>query len=177
MIVCTQTKYIQVIFMRKKFCVLIFVICLFLQSCGSNATADEIAFKLLNLYPTVPPCSQYVKYSGEHEAGYITPEDFSYFYTGKHQELPEWDLIDQFRVIMSDSTYFFEIHVIKVKSSADTEEIAKLLERRVRLIDLYNKEESDYPAEKPLLYTKGKYVILIATDDNEAASRLLDKIL
>lgn len=163
--------------MKKTLCLLPVILCLLLSSCGKNVSVDDIAFGLLNQYAFIPPCSQYVKYCEEHEAGYISPEDFSYLYTGRREKLPEWDLIDSFRLILSDSTYFFEIHVIKVKSSADTEEVAKLLERRVTLIELYNKEESDYPARKPLLIVKGKYVILAATDDNEAASRLIDRIL
>ena len=72
---------------------------------------------------------------------------------------------------------FFEIHVICAKTTDQADEIAKLLDRRARLLSLHNKLNDDYPAVDPLVYVSGRYAILVATADNESARRLLDKLL
>ncbi len=169
--------------MRKKlFKITAFILCfIFLFSLFSCTTegisADEIAFKLLNLYTDVPSCTQYIKYAEKYTSGYISPEDFSFLYTGKKTRLPEWDLIEEFRIIVSDSTDFFEIHVIKTNNATDTDELSKLLGRRKSLLELYNKEDGDFPAKTPEIFTSGRYVVFLATYDNESAIRLLKKLL
>ncbi len=165
--------------MKRKLLPVIFVVLILLvqTSCGRRYTADEVAFRLLNLYPTLPPSSQYVKNGEKYGAGYISEEDFGYLYTGEKTILPEWDMIDDFRIILSDATTAFEIHVIRVMTASDTEEIAKLLRRRAELLTLHNKIEEDYLAEEPLVYVSGHYAILVVTSDNEAALRLLKKML
>lgn len=150
---------------------------LLLNGCSSKMTADGLAFRLLNQYPSIPPCSQYVKHGERYEPGYLSPEDFAYLYTGEAVRLPEWDTIEDFRLILSDTTAFFEIHVIRTKTTDQADEIAKLLDRRAKLLSLHNKLNDDYPAEDPLVYISGRYAILVATADNESARRLLDKLL
>ncbi len=157
---------------------LLCLLLLILPGCGkAGLSADDLAFRLLNLYPALPPCSQYVKNADPYSAGYLSPEDFAYFYTGERTRLPEWDLIGEFRLILSDSTEFFEIHILKSVNATDVDEIKKLLDRRERLLLLYNKEEGDYPAKRPVVFTKGRYAVLLATDDNESALRLLERLL
>jgi len=165
--------------MKIRLCVLLILltIVLLLGSCTSEMTADGLAYKLLNLYPALPPCSQYVKNGEEYEAGYLSPEDFAYLYTGEATRLPEWDTIEDFRLILSDTTAFFEIHVIRTTTADQADEIAKLLDRRARLLSLHNKLNEDYQAEDPLVYVSGRYAILVATPDNESARRLLEKLL
>ena len=150
--------------------------CLVLTGCAQDLTADELAFRLLNLYPQLPPCSQFVKDGEAYTAGYLSPEDFALLYTGESTRLSEWDKIEDFRLVLSDSTTFFELHVICAKTASDTDEIAKLLKRRADLLALHNKGEEDLPAREPLIFVSGRYAILVATDDNEAAARLLERL-
>lgn len=140
-------------------------------------SVDDIAYRLLNLYSDIPPCSQYVKNARQYTSGYISPEDFSFLYTGVYQKLPEWDMIEEFRLIMSGTTDSFEIHIIKAVSSSDSDEISKLLSRRIKLLSSHNHKEEDFPAKEPILYTEGRYVILLATSDNNSAVKLLKKLL
>ncbi len=149
-----------------------------LLSCkNSSLSADDLAYRLLNLYPDIPPCTQYIKNGDEYSTGYISSDDFTFLYLGEKVCLPEWDLIDSFRLIMSNSTEFFEIHIIKLKNSTDSEEVAKLLNRRKRLIGLYIAEDPDFPARAPELFIRGKYLVLLATYDNQSALKLLNKLL
>ena len=46
---------------------------LLLSGCSSEMKADGLAFRLLNLYPSIPPCSQYVKHGERYEPGYLSP--------------------------------------------------------------------------------------------------------
>ncbi len=166
-------------FQRCFLCLTSVILVIFmLTSCGNQGkTADDIAFKLLNLYPSLPPCTQYIKNGEKFMSGYISPEDFAFLYLGERVVLPEWELIDEFRIIMSDNTEFFELHVIKAESSADSDELRKLLERRKRLIELYIKEENDFPIVNAEIYIKGRFLVLVATDDNRSAVELLRKLL
>ena len=162
---------------KRRILLFLLTVILLLGSCSSELTADGLAFRLLNLYPSLPPCSQYIKHGEKYEVGYLSPEDFAYLYTGESVKLPEWNTIEDFRLILSDTTAFFEIHVIRAKTTDQADEIAKLLDRRARLLSLHNKLNDDYPAEDPLVYVSGRYAILVATADNESARRLLDKLL
>lgn len=154
------------------------VLTVLFSSCGrKDYGADGLAFRLLNLYDSLPPCSQFIKNGEEYSPGYISPEDFSFLYTGKREKLPEWDLIDSFRLIISDSTEFFEIHVIKVRNSTDAEQIVKLAERRQAMLELHNKEDGDFPAKHADIFARGRYIVLLATYDNESAIRMLKRRL
>lgn len=161
--------------MKKSTIILLLIITL--SSCGrTDYGVDGLAFKLLNMYDSIPSCSQYIKNGEEYSPGYISPENFSFLYTGEREKLPEWNLIDSFRLILSDSTDFFEIHVIKVRNTTDAEQIIKLLSRRQALIELYIKADGDFPARHSDIFTSGKYVILLSTYDNESALRLLKRL-
>lgn len=161
----------------KKFAMIV-ILALLLPSCGrKDPGTDGLAFRLLNMYDSLPPCSQFIKNGEKYSSGYISPEDFSFLYTGKNEKLPEWELIDSFRLIISDSTEFFEIHVIKVRNSTDSERIVKLAERRQEMLELHNKEEGDFPAKHADVFARGRYVVLLATYDNESALRLLRRLL
>ena len=148
-----------------------------LSSCAKAVTADGLAYRILNLFPSLPPCSQYITNGEPYTAGYLSPEACASLYTGKETRLPEWDCLEEFRLILSDSPTFFEIHILRTVSASDTEKVAKLLERRAALIRLHNKTEPSFPASDPIVLTRGCFAILLATDDNESVVRLLEKLL
>ncbi len=147
------------------------------SSCSRSLQADDLAFRILNLYSSLPPCSQYVMGAEPYTSGYISQEDFSFLYVGERTKLPEWDMIAEFRLILSCSTTPFEIHVIRMKTASDSDEIAKLLQRRAALLTYHNKTEEDFRVEEPTVIVKGKYAFLIMTYDNAAAELLIEKTL
>ncbi len=150
---------------------------LFLPGCARPESADSLAYRLLNLYPFLPPCSQYIKTDDADSPGYLSAEDFFYLYTGEKIRLPEWERLAEFRLILSDSPTFFEIHILKALSASDADELAELLARRAALLTRYNHGEKHYPAKDPFVFRRGCFAVLVATDDNEAALRLLKRIL
>lgn len=162
---------------RRLLSLLLILLSLALFSCAPRLNADQLAFRLLNLYAELPPCTQYIKNAEPYTVGYLSRGEFAFLYTGRYEPLPEWERIADFRIILSDSTDFFEIHVIRTVTSGDTEAIEKLLRHRAALLSLHNKTEDAYPAKEPLIYISGRFAVLVATDNNEEAHRLLKKLL
>ena len=160
----------------RKITLLVLLCTIFLSSCRGAPSTDTLAHRLLELYD-VPPSSQYVKNGTKGEYGYISPEDFTFLYTGEKEKLPEWELIEDFRIIMSDSQEPFELHVIRVRSSSDTEEIAKLLRKRANMIRYHNKTEESFRVYEPTVFIRFRYVILAVTPDNNAVKLMLKKLI
>lgn len=160
----------------KKTVIFLILSTLILSSCRGNPKVDTVADRLLSLYD-VPPSSQYVKNGTEGEYGYISPEDFTFLYTGEKEKLPEWELIEDFRIILSDSQEPFELHVIRVRSSSDTEEIAKLLRKRADMIRYHNKTEESFRVYEPTVFVRGRYVVLAVTPDNNAVKLMLKSLI
>ena len=150
-----------------------FALAFSLFSCSSNPSVSTLCHHLIKLYPSAPPCSQYVKNCVENEYGYISAEDFFYLYTGRAQMLPEWELIEDFQLILSDTDKPFELHVILAVSSSDIDEIVKLLNKRAELIRYHNKTESSYLSCEPSVFVHGRYAVLAGTEDNNAVKLLL----
>ena len=95
-------------------------------------------------------------------------------YTGKACELPEWDMISEFRLIISETPNLFEIHVLKVKNKSDTELIENLVTKRAELINNFRKTVSSFfTSSEAVVFTKGNYVFFIATPYND---KIIDKI-
>jgi hypothetical protein len=156
---------------------LIVLFCFQTVSCAYSPSVRDVATRLFELYPSSPPCSRYFKYSSDEPFGQISREDFFFLYTGERKRLPEWDIIDDFYLILSDTPSSFELHVIRVYSSSDIDEVKKLLDKRAELIRYHNKTEVSYPAYEPDVFVRGRYVILAVTPDNHAVKLMMKKLL
>ena len=161
--------------MKKTFLVLVILAAL-LSSCRGNPSVDTVAHRLLALYD-IPPSTTYVKHETEGEYGFISPEDFIGLYTGEKEKLPEWELIDDFRIVLSDTTEPFELHVIRVRSSSEVDEIAKLLRKRAAMISYHNKTEESFRIYEPTVFVRGNYVVLAVTPDNNAVKLMLKSLI
>ena len=127
--------------------------------------------------PVKRKVERYFKNSSSSPFGQISSDDFFFLYTGEHKTIPEWDIIDDFYLILSDTPSSFELHIIRAVSSSDIDEVEKLLERRAELIRYHNKTESSYPAYEPDVFVRGRYAVLAVTEDNEAVKLMLKKLL
>ena len=148
-----------------------------LVSCAYSPPVSKIACELFEFYPSAPPCSRYFKYSSDSPFGQISPENFFFLYVGEYKILPEWDIIGDFYLILSDTPSSFELHVIRAVSSSDTDEIKKLLSKRADLIRYHNNTEVSYPAYEPEVFVRGRYAVLAVTPDNEAVNLMMKKLL
>lgn len=148
-----------------------------LFSCAYTPPVSRVASSLFDLYPSAPPCSHYFKYSNNSPFGQIFCEDFFFLYIGERKKIPEWDIIDDFYLILSDTPSSFELHVIRAISSSDVDEIKKLLDKRASLIRYHNSTEVSYPAYEPDVFVRGRYVVLAVTPDNAAVKLMMKKLL
>ena len=153
------------------------VFCLQITSCSYTPPVSDVAVRLFELYPSSPPCSHYFKNSSNSPFGKISREDFFFLYTGERKSIPEWDIIDDFYLILSDTPSSFELHVIRAVSSSDVDEVKKLLDKRAELIRYHNKTETSYPAYEPEVFVRGRYAVLAVTPDNHAVKLMMKKLL
>lgn len=150
---------------------------LFLFSCSYAPPVEKVAYQLFELYPSAPPCSRYFKNASDSPYGHISSDDFFFLYTGERKTIPEWNIIDDFYLILSDTPSSFEIHVIRAVSSSDIDEVKKLLEKRADLIRYHNKTETSYPAYEPSVFVRGRYAVLAVTPDNEGVKLMIKELL
>lgn len=45
------------------------------------------------------------------------------------------------------------------------------------MLELHNKEDGDFPAKHADIFARGRYIVLLATYDNESAIRMLKRRL
>ena len=147
----------------------------------SNPDCATLLRELSALYPDMPASdSVYLSGKAEGESGFLSETDACFIYTGVYGELPEWSLIDSYAVHLPDRPQVYEIHIIKVKNETDTETVCKMMCHRADLLHKYFLAQTDggdydYSRYKAEIYTKGGYVFLLATPDNEAAKKHIEK--
>ena len=57
------------------------------------------------------------------------------------------------------------------------DELKKLLTRRLELLQYHNRFDEDFPVKQPEISAEGNFVVLLSTNDNSSAVRLLKKLL
>lgn len=164
-------------FFRPVTIILLIVVALKLSSCAFTPPVDEVATRLFELYPSSPPCSRYFKYSDDMPYGHISEEELFFLYTREYRSIPEWSIIDDFYIIMSDTPSSFELHIFRAVSSSDIDEIKKLLDKRAALISYHNKTEVSYLTYEPDVFVRGRYAVLAVTPDNNAVKLMLKELL
>ncbi len=107
-------------------------------------------------------------------------EDFGFLYDGIFAPPVCYDRIENYAIRLSLDFSGFELHVIKCVNISDCEEVSAMLQRRVD--KLQNAEIRDYAPEGyeicftgATVYTKGRYVFLISTYDNEAVIKQIKR--
>lgn len=148
-----------------------------LTGCTYTPDVSEVAHRLYSLYPSAPPCSRYFKNASSSPFGQISSNDFFFLYIGERKTVPEWDIIDDFYLILSDTPSSFELHVIRAVSSSDVDEVVKLLNRRAELLRRHNNYDASYPVYEPDVFVRGRYAVLAVTPDNEAVRLMLKELL
>lgn len=162
---------------KALFFVISAILCLNLYSCSYTPPVSEVAHRLYGLYPSAPPCSRYFKNASGSPYGQISAEDLFFLYVGERRVIPEWDIIEDFYLILSDTPSSFELHVFRAVSASDVDEIEKLLDKRAALIRYHNSTEVSYPAFEPEVFVRGRYAVLAVTPDNEAVRLMLKELL
>lgn len=177
---------------RSAFLVILTLLRVFpLISCTSSSpSALQLCLKIDNLfqgedrgcilYATQGSETEEESSSAEPEA--ITPELIGRLYTGKYSAPPSCDRIASCAVRLPVDESGFEIHVLIALNLSDVTTLSSLLNTRIE--KMHSQELMLYAPEEYLrnygnaeLFISGRYIILLATPDNEKAKSAIKTLL
>lgn len=159
----------------KRILIVCFLLIFLLSSCQKETVSPLIMVEnILSSYPEIPFGETIYRegtFAGQN--GYMSPRLRSLLYDeGRGRELPEFETVKAYAVVLSDGLYGAELHVFQMYTEADGAKMETILNRRVALL----KRRTLYPFA-PTAYeeyfvssqvaVEGRYVFLLCTGQNE----------
>ncbi len=110
-----------------------------------------------------------IYFSGGTDLNRLSNERAEQLYDG----MDPTSLCDDYAVCLSRRDQVFEIHIYRLSATNRTAELAKILQRRIELLQspdvyLYDPEGYEEIVNSAAVYRRGKYVCLLVTPDNDA---------
>ncbi len=159
------------------FCALLSLI--LLCGCSEKAipqdfTAKRVFVEITSAAEPYENTTDYIKGVGDSLDTY----NMSLWADGTYAECAEYALLDDYAISYSADNGTYEISVLKAKNTADTEKLAKVLERRKATISGGDRAAYD-PNFNSLIkdakiITDGNFAILLITSDNDAVQKAID---
>lgn len=141
-----------------------------LTACQSTSTATDLLAKILAMPPT-PDTVVYFNGAGPEDSGYLTLEDTELLYSGQNPGM----LSEEFAVAMGKDDHVYEVHLYLALDEEKADQIENIL--RGRQLLLQRKEnylyDPDSAAASAVVWRRGKWVALLATEENEAIKSIL----
>lgn len=116
---------------------------------------------------------------GNGENDLLDSEKFAFLYTGRYEALPCADRIVSYAVRLPSDMGGCEIHAVECVNPSDCEEIAVYMQMRIR--SLRSSEMLSIAPEThekcflgAEIFTKGRFVFLLATPDNAAVKKAIE---
>lgn len=108
----------------------------------------------------------------------LTAERFGRLYIGKNEPPPCFSRIEGYAIRIPTDESGFEIHIIKCVNRSDTAEIANMLSLRIEALSsaeirLYAPDTYLKYFKNAEIFSKGKYVFLLATPNNEKCIKMI----
>ncbi len=153
--------------------------------CGRNETDIYTVMDKLCLHysENFEQTAKHTLISGETApAGYVkwSAEKFGRLYTGLYEAPACFPLITAYAIRLPSDESGFEIHAVRCQNRSDTDEVAALLQKRIKKIS--SSEIKEYAPESFEMYYAGSEIFiyrdtvyLLATPDNAAAKKLIRK--
>ena len=153
--------------------------------CGRNETDIFAVMDKLCIYydEGLHQNAKYTLISGDSApAGYVEwgADKFGRLYTGLYESPACFSLIAEYAIRLPSDESGFEIHAVKCRNRSDTDEIAALLQKRIKKIS--SSEIKEYAPESFEMYYAGSEIFvyrdtvyLLATPDNASAKKLIRK--
>lgn len=153
---------------------LLLVFTLFLGSCSSASHMS--AFEVMSCLDTGDGY-MYINGSDISSVNYISPPHLGYLYYGSRTELEELRYTESYCIYMSRSVFPSEIHIFKAKYQSDTDKLRRMLDSRAKLLSkpMINPNNSELLSPTGIecsVFSKGRFVFLLAGDSEEAISRI-----
>lgn len=110
-----------------------------------------------------------IYFSGGTDLNRLSEERAGQLYDG----MDPTSLCDDYAICLSRRDSVFEIHIYRSSATNRTAELSKILQRRIELLQspdvyLYDPEGYEEIVNSAAVYSKGKYVCLLVTPDNDA---------
>lgn len=173
--------------MKKSFCLLLVLFCVFLVACSKNQnTESEKGFKdgvdceevmnaVIGVTEHLDSEKIYLKSSNN-----LDSNNFSLWVDGLYGECEEFKLLSDYAIFVSAGTTTYEVAVLKADEIDNVDKLKELLERRKETLSLGDKGMYDPSFETRInnskVLTAGEFVILLITDDNDAALEAIEKL-
>ena len=112
----------------------------------------------------------------------LSEEKLGYLYTGRFEPPGCMSRISGYALRMPLDTSGYEIHIIECLNPSDTSEISSLLQKRIDKLqgsEILSIAPETYEMyfRGAVLYSKGRYVFLLATPDNASVIKRIEKVL
>ena len=170
--------------MKRVLLVCVLLVFLFCSCQKGNAAPFLMVESILSQHPEIPfGTSVYHEAALAGQDGYMSPRLQSLLYDeGRGRELPEFDAVRAYAVVLSDGMYGAELHVFQMNTEADVSGMATILNRRVALLKrrtLYLFAPAAYEDYfvSSRVAVEGSYVFLLCTGQNETILRQLKDMI
>lgn len=165
----------------KRLLLTLTLIILVLCSCGNSVlpdtlTCDEILNTALQSQSDVPESEAVYRVSD----GTLDEYTLSLWSKGVFEECEEFSIIEDCAMYVCPGTETFEIDVLKAKDDESVERLEKLLTARIETVSGGDKSAYDANFNKmidsSIVYTDGKFAILLIAYDSQEAKTAIDKL-
>lgn len=151
----------------------LFTVCLLLcvlTSCQRAYTATDLLAKILAM-PTTPDTVVYFHGADARDSAYLSPENTDLLYSGQNPGI----LAEEFALAMGKDDHVFEVHLYLALDDEKADQIENILRKRQTLLQKKDNElyDPDSSGRGATVWRKGKWVALVATEDNDAVKRIL----
>ena len=158
----------------KRLMLLFCLISFTFTACRVEYTATDLLAKIMTL-PIGRDAVIYFAGADADGVGYLSREETHRLYGGEEPSALSAD----YALALGKDDEVFEIHLYHALDAQMADEVEEILRERVSLLQKKENELylSDSPTVTAVVWRKGNWVALLATDDNESVKELLKSIL
>ena len=143
-----------------------------LTACGRHYTATDLLAKITAL-PSSRDAVIYFRGADREGKGYLSKETAGLLYSGQDPMI----LCEDFALLLGKDDRLFEVHLYFALDGEKADAIQMILQQRQSI--LLRKDNELYVPDQPgvEVWRRGKWVALLATDDNSAVKELLKQMI
>ena len=102
------------------------------------------------------------------------------YYGRTGAKIHEFDLLADYAIQLSSDQSGFEIHVFKLMCISDRAQVSKILQRRITLLQsrevhIFNPSGYETYIAGATVHISGNFVVLLVTNDNQSAIRVIER--
>ena len=146
-------------------------------ACSSgSAQATDLLYAVMGGMAEQPAGHVDFSEADENSDGYADGEKLAKLYDNMKLD----GIFLSYALLLPEDDSIYEIHIYRARSEAKALQIEKILYRRVDMLQksdvyLYNEENYESVISRARVIRRGIYAILLMTDDNSKAAKIIDK--